>query len=98
MQAFGSYVPPAEGFQGEDTAAGRRGQRKDRLARVAVKSSFRGRADTEDLPEDEAFLWLERARDNRDFFLTTLKADPLMDPLRSDARFGALLEQIGIPH
>src|SRR5260370_38833356 len=44
--------------------------------------------------KDRAFLWLERAYENRDFFLTFVKVDPQMDPLRSDPRFKDLLNRI----
>ena len=47
--------------------------------------------------KDNAFLWLERAYENRDFFLTFVKVDPQMDPLRSDPRFKDLLTRIGLP-
>jgi TolB-like protein/DNA-binding winged helix-turn-helix (wHTH) protein len=47
--------------------------------------------------KDNAFLWLERAFENRDFFLTFVKVDPQMEPLRSDPRFKDLLTRIGFP-
>ena len=46
--------------------------------------------------KDRAFLWLERAYENRDFFLTFVKVDPQMDALRSDPRFQDLLTRIGL--
>jgi tetratricopeptide (TPR) repeat protein len=46
---------------------------------------------------DRAFLWLNRAIDAREWFVGMLKADPLLDPLRADARFGGLLQRIGLP-
>ena len=46
--------------------------------------------------KEEAFRWLNQAFKNRDFFLTLLKVDPGMDPLRSDPRFNNLLKQIGL--
>ena len=47
--------------------------------------------------KDNAFLWLERAYENRDFFLTLIKVDPQMDLLRSDPRFQDLLTRIALP-
>jgi TolB-like protein/Tfp pilus assembly protein PilF len=46
---------------------------------------------------DRAFLWLNRAIDAREWFVGMLKADPLLDPLRADARFGGLLQRVGLP-
>jgi len=46
---------------------------------------------------DRAFEWLDKAYQNRDFFLTYVKVHPYMDPLRSDPRFDAMLKKIGIP-
>jgi TolB-like protein len=46
---------------------------------------------------DKAFQWLGQAYQNRDFFITFLKTDPGMDPLRSDPRFAAMLYKIGLP-
>jgi TolB-like protein/Flp pilus assembly protein TadD len=45
---------------------------------------------------DGAFLWLNRAVDRREWFASMFKGDPLLDPLRSDSRFGALLLRIGL--
>jgi TolB-like protein/DNA-binding winged helix-turn-helix (wHTH) protein len=47
--------------------------------------------------KDRAFRWLDQAYQNRDFFMTFLKSDPTMDPLRSDPRFNALLKKMGFP-
>ncbi|HEV2349192.1 MAG TPA: winged helix-turn-helix domain-containing protein [Terriglobia bacterium] len=46
--------------------------------------------------KDQAFHWLSLAFENRDYFLTFLKVDPGMDPLRSDPRFNVFLKQIGL--
>jgi tetratricopeptide (TPR) repeat protein len=47
--------------------------------------------------KDKAFQWLDRAYQNRDYFLTFIKTDPFMDPLRDDPRFKAMLRRIGLP-
>ncbi|HTS61646.1 MAG TPA: winged helix-turn-helix domain-containing protein [Candidatus Acidoferrales bacterium] len=46
--------------------------------------------------KDRAFLWLDKAYQNRDFFLTLAKVHPYMDPLRTDSRFEAMLKKIGM--
>lgn len=45
---------------------------------------------------DRAFEWLERACDERSWWVMWLKVDPRLDPLRSDPRFKALLGRIGL--
>ena len=46
--------------------------------------------------KDRAFLWLERAWDERSGWMF-LKIDPVWDNLRSDPRFADLLRRIGFP-
>ncbi len=46
--------------------------------------------------KDEAFLWLDKACEERAQWFSEIKADPAFDPLRSDARFLKLLERIGL--
>jgi TolB-like protein/Tfp pilus assembly protein PilF len=45
---------------------------------------------------DAAFRWLHRARDVRDPGLAELMVDPLLRPLREDARFAALAAELGL--
>jgi hypothetical protein len=47
--------------------------------------------------KDEAFKWLEKAYQERSWWLIFIKMDPLLDSLRSDARFIDLLRRIGFP-
>jgi TolB-like protein/cytochrome c-type biogenesis protein CcmH/NrfG len=47
--------------------------------------------------KDEAFNCLEKAYQTHDFYLSFLKVDPHLDPLRSDARFVELVHRIGLP-
>jgi Flp pilus assembly protein TadD len=46
--------------------------------------------------KDQAFIWLERAYAQHSNSMTTLKVDPLYDPLRSDPRFQDLLGRVGL--
>jgi serine/threonine-protein kinase len=45
---------------------------------------------------DRAFEWLERAVAEKSSFVFHLKVDPAADDLRSDPRFGRLLERMGL--
>jgi eukaryotic-like serine/threonine-protein kinase len=47
--------------------------------------------------KDEAFAWLEKAYQERSFFLLWIKMDPKVDSLRSDSRFTDLMRRIGFP-
>jgi serine/threonine protein kinase/tetratricopeptide (TPR) repeat protein len=47
--------------------------------------------------KDRAFEWLGKAYDERRADLGWIKADPRMDPLRSDARYKELLLRLGLP-
>jgi len=45
--------------------------------------------------KDQAVIWLEKAYSQHSS-LTTLKVDPIYDPLRSDPRFQDLLQRVGL--
>jgi serine/threonine protein kinase/tetratricopeptide (TPR) repeat protein len=45
---------------------------------------------------DEAFQWLDRAYHEREFNLLAMKVDPCWDPVRSDPRFIAMLNKVGL--
>ena len=47
--------------------------------------------------KDRAFVWLQRAYDERDPQITYLLLDPFMDPLRFDPRFNDLVRKVGLP-
>jgi tetratricopeptide (TPR) repeat protein len=46
--------------------------------------------------KDQAFEWLEKAYDEHDHALETLKVDPMLDSVRSDPRFTELLKRMGL--
>jgi eukaryotic-like serine/threonine-protein kinase len=47
--------------------------------------------------KDKAFDELNKAYENREYYIVLLKVDPRFDDLRSDARFPALLRRVGFP-
>jgi serine/threonine protein kinase/TolB-like protein/Tfp pilus assembly protein PilF len=47
--------------------------------------------------KDQAFAWLERAYEDRTYWMAGLKVDPQLDTLRSDPRFRDLLRRMNFP-
>jgi TolB-like protein/Tfp pilus assembly protein PilF len=47
--------------------------------------------------KDEAFKWLQTARDERDPRVIWLKVDPTLENLHSDPRFAQILKDMGLP-
>ena len=45
---------------------------------------------------DQAFAWLEKAYQERNFLMLFLKVNPRVDNLRADPRFVDLLRRIGL--
>jgi tetratricopeptide (TPR) repeat protein len=48
--------------------------------------------------EDEAFRWFETAYQDRSLCITSMKFDPRLDTVRSDARYLSLIQRVGFPH
>jgi len=46
--------------------------------------------------ENEAFTWLETAYDQRDGSLVFVKVDPVLDRLRTDKRYLAIVKRMGL--
>jgi DNA-binding winged helix-turn-helix (wHTH) protein/TolB-like protein/predicted Zn-dependent protease len=46
--------------------------------------------------KDQAFVWLERAFEERDIWLMNMKVDPVFNSLHSDKRFADLLRRTGL--
>jgi TolB-like protein/DNA-binding winged helix-turn-helix (wHTH) protein/Tfp pilus assembly protein PilF len=47
---------------------------------------------------DQAFEWLEKAIAAREWQMVLLNVEPAFDDLRSDKRFAALIDRVGLPH
>jgi TolB-like protein/Tfp pilus assembly protein PilF len=47
--------------------------------------------------KDKAFAELNKSYENREYFMTLLKVDPRLDPLRDDPRFKELVKKVGFP-
>jgi DNA-binding winged helix-turn-helix (wHTH) protein/TolB-like protein/tetratricopeptide (TPR) repeat protein len=45
---------------------------------------------------EQAFHFLHQAADQRSWYMSWLKVDPMLDPLRSDPRYAALLRRVGL--
>lgn len=43
---------------------------------------------------DEAFTWMDRAVDARDYMIIPIQSYPFLDAVRSDSRYGALLKKL----
>jgi len=46
---------------------------------------------------EEVFDWLEKAFKEHSAYLSNIKADPALDPIRSDPRFLKLIRRVGLP-
>jgi len=90
-------IAQVEALQGNRTAAYRILNRLSREAReryvspagIALIHAALGN-------KDQAFQWLEQAYKDRSWWLVFMKVDPRFDSLRSDRRFEALLQRVGL--
>ena len=48
--------------------------------------------------KDQALIWLEKAYEDRTFFMINLKIEPELDPLRADLRFQDILRRMSFPN
>jgi len=75
------------------------GPDRSRLENVALELGcsesvkFRGHVRRQAL-----FAELEKAYQNRDWFLQRIKVDPMMDPLKGDPRFEAIVKKLNFPN
>ena len=83
--------------------AGRRGEAQKILTKMLVASKvhyvppyFFGMIHAALDDKNQAFSWLEKAYNEHDAYLTRLKVDDAMDPLRSDPRFAKLRARMGL--
>ena len=69
---------------------------KESASQKFVSPSFIARACAEVGEKDEAFAWLQKAYQERDYQMTLLKVNPSFDSLRSDPRFNDLLRRVNL--
>jgi eukaryotic-like serine/threonine-protein kinase len=62
------------------------------VSSYAIATVYAGLGD-----RDKAFEWLERAYNERSSGLTWLKAEPMLDSIRSDHRYSDLVRRMGLP-
>jgi len=89
------YVYAASGRRQEalQVIADMKAKAKQRyVSSYAIATVYAGLGD-----RDKAFEWLEKAYDERSPGLTWLKAEPMLDSIRSDPRYAILLRRIGLP-
>jgi eukaryotic-like serine/threonine-protein kinase len=88
-----AYAIAGKKQQAQETLAKLMGTAKHRyVSPVNVAAIYAGLGD-----KDQAFEWLEKAFQERSFWLIYLRWEPRLDPLRSDPRFSSLLHRIGLP-
>jgi tetratricopeptide (TPR) repeat protein len=63
--------------------------RRQYISPVSLAQAYIGLGD-----KDQAFAWLNKAFEERDTVMTSLRVEPAFDPIRSDPRFTALLKRM----
>lgn len=92
---FAAHLGYAYGLAGQREAAREMLTRLEEIARQKYVSSYYFAIIHLGLGEmDEVFAQLERAYEERSGFLTFLKVEPMLDPLRQDDRFASLMERL----
>ena len=89
-----SRVYALMGRRGE--AEGALAELQDRASQTYVSSYNRAAIHAALEEKDRALEWLERAYDERSYWLIYLGVDPLLDGLRDDARFTSLMRRVGL--
>ena len=84
--------------------SGRRGRAEDMLAdlrelsrRRYVPPFFMALVYSGLRDKDQAFLWLEKAYEQREGELVYLNVEPMLDGIRADPRFQELVRRVGLP-
>ena len=70
---------------------------RERSKRESIPASMIARVYAGLGQKDQAFAWLEKAYQQREYNLVMLKIGPFFDPLRSDPRFQSLLRRMNFP-
>jgi len=96
-----SYVGPMLGhayaISGKENEADKINTELNELSKQQYVSSYHRSALYVALKDkDQAFTLLEKAYENRDNWLVTIKVDPRLDNLRSDSRYITLLKKLGL--
>jgi TolB-like protein len=66
------------------------GHSADMAMWIAEAHAFRGQ-------KDKAFTWLDRAYAQKDYFLWTIKGDPLLKNIQADPRYKLFLRKMNLP-
>jgi TolB-like protein/DNA-binding winged helix-turn-helix (wHTH) protein/tetratricopeptide (TPR) repeat protein len=103
MKAYGAPPERIEKIRETYRTSGWQGVLRDELENIEKKAA-RERVDPHRLAllymrlgrKDEAFVWLEKALEERHPAAIQFKIEPAFDPLRGDPRFAELIRKIGL--
>ena len=104
LELVGNKTPAASSINGFIGRIEAKRGRKDEARRIAADLSPHSSEMAYTMAEihaalgeiDQAFDWLDRAYENHNFQLVSLKVDPNLDALRADQRFGHLLRRMAL--